>query len=281
MNSLSPQTLYNIYGDVTVDGFKMKMPESSREFIAYVQETERIWKQRHLPFQSANVQAMAIIWVRLPVQYYKFGNSLLNLAFTIHHAKAQYLLFYKMAQKLPLNAISPVPNYATHIIRVECLVVDNLNTIGHVLMVKEAVGRGQQFFKLITGGVKTGETLEEGAIREVYEETGVVPIFKGILGLISRQRIRFGCDEIIIACLMTGETVQTPHVRSSEIREVSWISHKDALLYGNKTACRWIANVKDHVLLKKRVDDFRGPPHVMDWFVIDDINTEKDISMLQ
>ncbi|KPB06290.1 NUDIX hydrolase [Bacillus sp. CHD6a] len=124
----------------------------------------------------------------------------------------------------------------------------------NVLMVKNK-GKNASYYTLPGGAVETGETLEEAAIREVKEETGLDVEIHGVFSVgeaffedRGHHAVFFTFRGIIIG----GEiNISMPE----EIEEITWMDSEKAEDYIHITNTKGLINSKSSVpyLLRKRI----------------------------
>ncbi len=110
--------------------------------------------------------------------------------------------------------------FARHFIGVGCIVIHD----DKALLVKLNYGRAQNFWLIPGGFLEAGETIIEGVIREVFEETGMKVEAEGILGVRTMVRNHDKLTDLycVVKCRLLSEP--EPLVpQPSEIKEVSWI----------------------------------------------------------
>ena len=110
------------------------------------------------------------------------------------------------------------------IIGVGAVVIDGTK----VLLVR----RGQEPLKgewsLPGGALELGKTLQQGVVREVLEETGLIVVPGGIIEILDRiiqdeasQRVRYHYVLIDFVCQVTGGTLCS----ASDAEDVRWVEH--------------------------------------------------------
>jgi 8-oxo-dGTP diphosphatase len=110
------------------------------------------------------------------------------------------------------------------IIGVGAVVIDGTR----VLLVR----RGQEPLKgewsLPGGALELGETLQQGVVREVLEETGLIVVAGGIIEILDRiihdegsELVRYHYVLIDFVCQVTGGTL----CGASDAEEVRWVEH--------------------------------------------------------
>jgi ADP-ribose pyrophosphatase YjhB (NUDIX family) len=98
------------------------------------------------------------------------------------------------------------------------------------------VRRGQEPLKgewsLPGGALELGETLQQGVVREVLEETGLIVVPGGIIEILDRiiqdeasGQVRYHYVLIDFVCHVTGGTLCS----ASDAEEVQWVEHSQLL----------------------------------------------------
>ena len=94
-----------------------------------------------------------------------------------------------------------------------------------ILFVKLKYGGAQKFWLIPGGLVEKGESLEEGLIREIKEETNLEIIPDGIIGMRSMVRNSDGKTDVytIFDCKLIGSATDVKP-QESEIADIKWIN---------------------------------------------------------
>ena len=110
-----------------------------------------------------------------------------------------------------------------------------------ILMVKEAKKKCYGKWNVPAGHLKKGETIFEGAIREIFEETGCKVRLKNVLPIMSKN---IENTTLIIITFTTELLEEKISFNTEEILDVKWIS-KEELENMN------IENLRDEGLIKR------------------------------
>ncbi|MCL0054285.1 NUDIX domain-containing protein [Dehalococcoidia bacterium] len=163
-----------------------------------------------------------VAWLNIPHQIVAVVPVAAKRGFTFHHAESGYAMM-----TLQIEDGAFIPPYATHYIGIGGVV---LNKRQELLVVSERYrmgGRGPSY-KLPGGALQPGEHLEEAAVREVEEETGVKTEFDALVCFRHWHGYRYGKSDIYFVARLTalseGITMQ-----EEEISECLWMPVDDFL----------------------------------------------------
>ena len=101
---------------------------------------------------------------------------------------------------IPVNQESKIPFYASHYIGVGGLVLNKDKS--KILAIQEKKSHFKRLWKIPGGAVDPDESIQQAAVREVWEETGVRVKFKSVLAFRELKKYRFGQGDIYFICLM-------------------------------------------------------------------------------
>jgi NAD+ diphosphatase len=95
---------------------------------------------------------------------------------------------------------------------------------GRLLMVRQTYGPYQHEWDLVAGFVEPGETLEGAAVRELWEETGLVP---SQLAYAGSHPWSFSGPAVLLANFTATVTESTLRLDPGEIAEARWFSRAE------------------------------------------------------
>ncbi|KAL9642229.1 hypothetical protein ABK040_007230 [Willaertia magna] len=171
--------------------------------------------------------------------------------FTFHHCKPDYIYLHKWLAEEEKNNY---PVYCQHFIGTGGMVVDFQSE--EILLIKEKIypfltnPNQEKPWKLPGGQLESFELIEEGCCREVFEETGVEALSRGILGLRYKKDFRFDNPDLYFVCLLEPKHKQISHCKI-EVESCEWMKLTDYF------ALPTLTKVQSHArdLLKRYVAD--------------------------
>ncbi|CAJ1954666.1 unnamed protein product [Cylindrotheca closterium] len=154
-------------------------------------------------------------WVSIPTSRARLIQPLAttteysNFGFDLHHTNST-LQTIVMKKWLREGTEDKIPPFATHQVGCAGFVLNHQNEI---LLIKEWSGplsnrTPTKQWKLPGGLLDSGETFEEAACREVFEETGVPCEFESILTFWHRHGLKFGKSDLYYVCLLRPKSLE-------------------------------------------------------------------------
>ncbi|OEU10772.1 hypothetical protein FRACYDRAFT_141572, partial [Fragilariopsis cylindrus CCMP1102] len=138
-----------------------------------------------------------------------------------------------LSQWLP-DSKSKLPLGPSHQIGVGAVILNPLD-VSQMLVVKEKSGPAAKYdlWKMPTGLLDPNEYVNEGAKRELYEETSLTATFKNILSIRQSHRGNGATSDMFFLCLMElDESSGDNNACEDEIADIQWMSVEE---YCNQT----------------------------------------------
>lgn len=178
-----------------IDGFKQKLADSLAQ-----------WKQ----------QKKRGIWLTVPVEHAKYVSAAVKQGFVPHHSTEKKFV---LTRWLPENEPNMLPSYATRTAGISAIVIDDKNRI---LLVKEKY-HPEWGYKMPSGAVKMGESIQDAAVRETKEETGIDVEFVSVVGWCERHNTPMDkVSDHFFACLLRPKNFNVV-AEEAEVSEVLWM----------------------------------------------------------
>lgn len=152
----------------------ISIPKADEEFAPFSQGC--IHQSMEATVQACRSLGKSSIWVHIPMNRCNIiqDAKMEMLGFHFHHTKKDTVVLNRW---LDDTTESKIPEFATHNVGVGAVVINSRNEI---LCVRE-LRKNYMPWKTPTGLSDVGESIDEAAIREVMEETGIVTTFRRVL----------------------------------------------------------------------------------------------------
>lgn len=171
------------------------------------------------------------LWIAVPMIHASLIESMAQIeGLEFHHASGKIA---NLCIWLKDDVENKIPEYATHQVGVGAMVVNSRNEI---LCVRE-LRNNYRPWKLPGGLAELGEQLDEAAIREVKEETGIDCRFKSVLSFRHTHGVQFGRSDLYFICRLEPIEVNRssanevdipePVAQSGEIAATAWVPLED------------------------------------------------------
>ncbi|XP_030930478.1 nudix hydrolase 10-like [Quercus lobata] len=181
------------HGGVIVD---IEEAMDAKVFVTLLRDSISKWRQ----------QGKKGIWIKLPIGLVNLVEPTVKEGFRYHHAEPTYLMLVRWIPE----TTDTIPANASHRVGIGAIV---LNDKRELLVVQEKSGKlkGMGVWKIPTGVVDEGENINEAAVREVKEETGIDAKFLEILAFRQSHKLFFQKSDLFFICMM--------HPLSSDIKK--------------------------------------------------------------
>ncbi|NBB93443.1 MAG: NUDIX domain-containing protein [Gammaproteobacteria bacterium] len=204
------QALRNRYGGVFVAG--NELPDSRDEFRDAMATALAAWTR----------EGLKLAWLEVPARRGELLPEALDLGFALHHCRNDTLM---LVRRLLEGAY--IPDACTHSIGAGGLVLSEDRQILVVLEKRDRIERPEHL-KLPGGMLERGEHLADGAIREVFEETGIRTEFRGLVGMRHHHRGQFGASNIYAVCRLSPLNFDI-RLDGEELEKALWMPVEDYL----------------------------------------------------
>jgi ADP-ribose pyrophosphatase YjhB (NUDIX family) len=170
------------------------------------------------------------IWVHVPMTRSSIieDGQLYELGFRFHHAVDDVAVLNLWLR----DSESKVPDFSTHNVGVGAFVVNSQNQI----LCVRGLRKNYMPWKTPTGTSELGESIEDAAIREVLEETGIQTTFHSILGFRQTHGMAHGRSDLYFVCRLDpieeqddngNVVIPTPCAQACEIETAEWVPFDD------------------------------------------------------
>jgi len=204
------QGIRNQYGGVFLAAGEL--PEGKSEFRDAVATALDAW----------TTEGLRLAWMEIPARRGELLPDALALGFELHHCRRNTLM---LVHRLMEDAY--IPDACTHSIGAGGLVLSEDNHILVVLERRDRIKRPNHL-KLPGGMLERHEHLAEGAIREVFEETGIRTEFRGLVGMRHHHRGQFGASNIYAVCRLSPLNLDI-QLDGEELEKALWVPVDDYL----------------------------------------------------
>ena len=176
---------------------------------------------------AAKSLGKSALWMTVPMSRGHLLEPASEAGLAYHHAAGDVAT---LCVWLKSDIGSLIPDYATHQVGVGAVVIrskSNDDDDDELLVVREARNNYRPW-KIPGGLAELGEQLDEAAIREVLEETGIPCRFVGVLGVRHTHGMQFGRSDLYFVCRMEpvpdeDGTMPEPTPQAGEIEAVMWL----------------------------------------------------------
>ncbi|CAF4413586.1 unnamed protein product [Rotaria socialis] len=178
---------------------------------------------------------LSSVWLWIPIEKAHVIPIAAELGFSYHNAEERTAVLNQWL--LPTKSM--IPRFATHQVGVGGAVLHSKTN--ELLVIKERV-RNREIWKVtsmrnvysLLGSAELSENIADGAIREVFEETGILSKFESIIGF--RQAHRYpgghGRSDIYFICRLSSLT-DAINFDANEVLDCKWIKLDDAFKVEN------------------------------------------------
>lgn len=181
------------------------------------------------------------VWLYLPIDLSHLAAISAKYGFKYHHAEDNEAVLCKW---LAHDRESKIPMFATHQVGVAGIVYRK--DTDQLLMIQDR-NMVRQLWKFPGGAANLGENIEETAVREVFEETGIKSKFASVIGF--RQQHNYpgghGRSDLYIVCRLEPLSYEINACRD-EIKECEWLDVEKMCNYSESKLTQLMARSIRH-----------------------------------
>jgi ADP-ribose pyrophosphatase YjhB (NUDIX family) len=164
------------------------------------------------------------LWVEVPMSRAGLIEDMAEFGLRFHHADGEIAVLNVWLK----DTDSKIPEFATHNVGVGAVVV---NSRDEILCVRE-LRKNYMPWKTPTGLSELGEQIDEAAVREVLEETGIPTKFHSIVSFRQSHGLMHGRSDMFFVCRLdpieeTDENgnliIPAPIPQENEIEKAEWV----------------------------------------------------------
>jgi len=168
---------------------------------------------------QAKIDKISLLWIDLTTTQHEHIALALALGFEFHNCEAKRVTLTFQVTK---GAYIPVP--PTHTIGVGAVVINEKNEL---LMVRDRIHTSHSIYKLPGGMLEHAQSLEEGVVREVWEETGIKAKFIKMVSLLNSHPFTFNKSNMYIVFQLEALSSEINIIDTHEIEEAIWMPLDD------------------------------------------------------
>jgi ADP-ribose pyrophosphatase YjhB (NUDIX family) len=164
---------------------------------------------------TAKEQQKLLIWIDLTNKQSQHIAIALEMGFEFHNCEAtRTTLTYRVEE----DAYIPVA--PTHTVGVGAVVINDKNEL---LMVRDRIHTSRSLYKLPGGMLEHSQSLEEGVVRELWEETGIKGEVIKMVSLLNSHPFTFNKSNMYIVFQLEALTKEINVVDTGEIEFALWM----------------------------------------------------------
>ncbi|CAA6803121.1 MAG: MutT domain protein-like [uncultured Sulfurovum sp.] len=165
--------------------------------------------------EQSKKDKIALLWLDLTTEQHEHIAFALLLGFEFHNCEATRTTLTFQVTK---NAYIPVP--PTHTIGVGAVVINKQNEL---LMVRDRIHTSRSIYKLPGGMLEDAQSLEEGVIREVWEETGIKGKLVKMVAILNSHPFTFNKSNMYVVFQLEALSEEINVIDTHEIEFALWM----------------------------------------------------------
>jgi ADP-ribose pyrophosphatase YjhB (NUDIX family) len=169
--------------------------------------------------EESKAKKIALLWLDLSSEQAEHIAVALKIGFEFHNCEAKRTMLTFQVIK---DAYIPVP--PTHTVGVGAVVINEKNEL---LMVRDRIHTSHSIYKLPGGMLEHAQSLEEGVVREVWEETGIKGKLIKMVSLLNSHPYRFNKSNMYIVFHLEALSQEINVIDIHEIEKALWMPLDD------------------------------------------------------
>ena len=165
--------------------------------------------------EQAIKEQISLLWLDLTVKQNEHIAVALELGFKFHNCEAKRTTLTFQVTKGAYIPVAP-----THTIGVGAVVINEKNEL---LMVRDRIHTSHSIYKLPGGMLEHAQSLEEGVVREVWEETGIKAKLIKMVSVLNSHPFTFNKSNMYIVFQLEAETTKIEVIDTHEIEFALWM----------------------------------------------------------
>ncbi|CAA6826464.1 MAG: MutT domain protein-like, partial [uncultured Sulfurovum sp.] len=191
--------------------------------------------------EEATFQKKFLLWIDLNSKQAEHISIALQMGFEFHNCEAtRTTLTYQVTK----DAYIPVA--PTHTIGVGAVVINDKNEL---LMVRDRIHTSRSLYKLPGGMLEPSQSLEEGVVREVWEETGIKAKLIKMVSILNSHPFTFNKSNMYIVFQLAAEDFEIDVVDTGEIEFALWMPLEE--FFAHEEMSEFQKNLVDSALNSK------------------------------
>ena len=165
--------------------------------------------------QQAKIDKISLLWIDLTITQPQHIAVALALGFEFHNCEAK-----RVTLTFQMTKDAYIPVAPTHTIGVGAVVINAKNEL---LMVRDRIHTSHSLYKLPGGMLEYAQSLEEGVIREVWEETGIKSKLIKMVSVLNSHPFTFNKSNMYIVFQLEALSSEINIIDTYEIEEAIWM----------------------------------------------------------
>jgi len=178
--------------------------------------------------KRAKEEEKNLLWLDLSTKQSQHIAIALELGFEFHNCEAKRTTLTYCVKEDAYVPVAP-----THTIGVGAVVINKHNEL---LMVRDRIHNNHSIYKLPGGMLEEAQSLEEGVVREVWEETGIKAKLIKMVSVLNSHPFTFNKSNMYIVFQLEALSSEINIIDIHEIEEAIWMPLDDFFAHEEMSA---------------------------------------------